>query len=131
MGKNILVIFCLLFEAIFVIAQSSPKKEWSDKKVNHTFSPPLHDYPFMGKELDYGILLGAANSLTDIGNGTQQITDIQILATNFSVGTYIRYRFARHFGVSATLNYGKITGSETMDHMKNSKNLKTIYLKWH
>jgi len=115
MRKKILLFTCLIIAAIVVIAQSSsPPKEWSQKKITHTVSPPLHDYPFTGKELDYGVMFGAANSITDIGNSTQKITDFQYQATNLSAGAYIRYRFARYFGVSGTLIWGKITGHDSL-----------------
>jgi hypothetical protein len=115
MRKKILISICLLMGVMFVMAQStSPPKEWHKKKITNTVSPPLHDYPFTGKELDYGILLGGANSLTDIGNGRQQLTDLQYQATRFSGGTYVRYRFARYFGVSGTLIYGRLKGHDSL-----------------
>jgi len=114
MRKFVLLVFCLIIESIYVVAQTSQIHEWQKKRLTQTSSPSLRTSSFDGKELDYGILVGAVNSLTDIGNGTQKITDLQYQTTNVSVGTYVRYRFAKHFGVSGTLNYGKISGHDSL-----------------
>jgi len=114
MRKILFAFICLIFGWISVIAQSSPPKEWSKGKIKNTVSPPLRNTPYQEKELDYGLLLGAVNSLTDIGNGTQTINDYQYMATNISAGTYVRYRFSRYFGVSGSLLYGRLKGHDSL-----------------
>lgn len=118
MRKFVLIITCLLVKTAFVVAQNSQIHEWQKKKITQPSSPPLRKSSFNGKELDYGIMVGATNSMTDIANGNQQFTDIQFKTTNISAGTYVRYRFARHFGVSGTLNYGYISGHDSLSPNK-------------
>jgi len=58
---------------------------------------------------DYGVRLGAANYLGDIGGKEQQrrdyFWDMHLGQTKYAVGAYGRYKFSKRFSVSANLDH--------------------------
>jgi len=58
---------------------------------------------------DYGVRLGAANYLGDIGGKEQQrrdyFWDMHLGQTRYAVGAYGRYKFSKRFAVSGTLDH--------------------------
>lgn len=79
---------------------------------------------------DYGIKLGGANYLGDIGGLEQErrdfIMDMQLGKTSWIVGGYARYKFSRSIGGNLSVNYGNIQGDDALstNMARNSRNLR-------
>lgn len=77
---------------------------------------------------DYGIHVGAANYLGEIGGrdrGARPIWwDMQLNQTRQMVGAFLRYRL-NHFAVNGGINYGRIQGSDNLTNytLRYSRNL--------
>ena len=58
---------------------------------------------------DYGVRLGAANYLGDIGGKEQQrrdnFWDMHLGQTRYAFGTFGRYKFSKRFALSSTLDH--------------------------
>ncbi len=67
---------------------------------------------------DFGILVGGANYLGEIGGNelTRRdfLMDMKLNQTKKSFGTFIRHRFNNSIGVTGSILYGEITGADNM-----------------
>jgi len=79
---------------------------------------------------DFGVKLGAANYLGDIGGKEQTarrfIWDMKMNQTNFSAGLYARYKFNGYYALNGSINYGKISGDDVFSENpgRNNRNLR-------
>lgn len=69
-------------------------------------------------EMDFGINLGGANYLGEIGgyDGEAQpfILDMNIQQTQFAVGGFYRYTFSRNIAAKVSLNFLRIEGADSL-----------------
>ncbi len=71
--------------------------------------------------LDYGIKIGVANYLGDIGSGDLArgfVYNLELKDTRWNTGGFVRYRFHPYFGYQGSLQYLRIQGKD-----ENSINL--------
>ncbi len=65
---------------------------------------------------DYGIKLGAANYLGDIGGKELErrdfVVDMHLRQTRWAIGGYGRYKFSKRFSVAANLDYMRIEDAD-------------------
>lgn len=81
---------------------------------------------------DYGIKLGAANYLGDIGGKEKSrrdfIWDIKMRKTRWAVGGFYRHRFNKNFGINGSLTYARIAGDDglTTNRSRKARNLSFV-----
>lgn len=79
--------------------------------------------------IDYGVSVGAANYLGEIGGGIEErrggFVDMKLNATKWNLGGFFRYRMSNRFGVKANLNYLRISGDDknTLNPARRARNL--------
>ncbi|MFT7156204.1 MAG: hypothetical protein ACI8Q1_001209 [Parvicella sp.] len=79
---------------------------------------------------DFGVKLGMANYLGDIGGKEQTarrfIWDMKLNQTNFAAGAYARYKFNGLYGLNVSINYGKLSGDDidSENRARNARNLR-------
>ena len=68
--------------------------------------------------MDFGINLGAANYLGEIGgtSGAAQpfLFDMKLKQASFSIGGFYRYNFTSNLAAKFTINYARITGADSL-----------------
>ncbi len=80
-------------------------------------------------KVDYGLSLGAANYLGEIGGGIDTrrggIADMKLNYTRWTLGGFYRYRFSPKFAVKGALNYIRLSGddSKTENPARRARNL--------
>lgn len=78
---------------------------------------------------DVGGSIGAASALTDIGgpdtDPKNTLFDLDLPATRYAIGGFVRYNFYRNFAAKASLNYVRLSGADslTQEITKRARNL--------
>lgn len=78
---------------------------------------------------EYGLMLGGANYLGDIGGKEQTrrdfIWDMHLNQTNIAIGAYGRYKLSKRMAIFASFNYMQIndTDAETTNPARRARNL--------
>lgn len=71
-------------------------------------------------ELNYGLKLGGANYLGEIGGASEQaqpfLLDMNIQQTNFAVGGFFRYSFSRKVSAKFSANFARIEGADSLSN---------------
>jgi hypothetical protein len=103
---------------------SSSKRPWgSNNKRPLTRSiRSMYEQP---KGIDYGVNLGTAHALTDIG-GTGETSrasflDTQWSETSLNAGVFLRYKFSPLFSLKSSFNYASISGSDLLSGESTSR----------
>jgi len=69
-------------------------------------------------EIDFGIQLGSANYLGEIGGGSDEgrafLLDVELESTSFSVGGFFRSSFSRNFALRISGTYARIEGADSL-----------------
>lgn len=88
--------------------------------------------PFIGKAQyfwDYGLSLGAANYLGDMGGNelTRRdfVSDMKLTQTNITAGGFVRYRVHPLLSVKAAVNWARLSGDDKLSSnpARNARNL--------
>jgi hypothetical protein len=68
--------------------------------------------------MDFGLALGGANYLGEIGGDGEEarpfIFDMKLAQTNISVGGFYRYNFTRSIAARLAVNYARISGADSL-----------------
>ena len=80
---------------------------------------------------DFGINIGTAHSLTDIGgthwSSRPSFLDTQLSATSINLGAFGRYKINPLLAVTASANYGKIGGADSLSGENSSRYRRDFY----
>ena len=82
--------------------------------------------------VDYGVRLGAANYLGDIGGKEKTrrdfIWDIKMRKTRWAAGGFYRYRFNKNFAINGGLTYARLEGDDALstNRARKGRNLSFV-----
>jgi hypothetical protein len=72
---------------------------------------------FSQYEMDFGVNLGGANYLGEIGSNAAKaqpwLLDLKFGQTNFAVGAFFRYSFNRNLSAKINFNYARVQGADS------------------
>lgn len=121
------ILIALMIFPVDILAQSQPPYG----KPRKPLFPSRRSQALERTGWDFGISIGAANSLTDIGGGADEsrplFLDAQIKTTSLSAGAFARYQFSPLLALKTAVGYVHIHGADSLSPVGSSRYNRDFY----